>query len=319
MTMIKSGLSRYLVLAAAAAVFTGCGSLEGSGPLARTTVDSDTATASSAPRTAGRSPTPPLPGHSRPPVPPGSGTVSGTSGPSGSAPSGDPEAYRLWGLDRPLDRPPPAPAAKPQLAPEEPTGEGLPPVIRRVPTTDRVVFLTIDDGIEKDPRFVEEARDLGLPFTGFLTDNVIGDHYDYFDQLQRLGNPMENHTLTHPSLAGLDYDTQRQEICGQQENVRTHLGRQPRLFRPPYGEYDETTLRAAADCGAQTVVLWRAEMEPRGLVYRSGGSLQPGDIVLAHFRGPEQLEGKSMTDMITSLVRTIQEQGFTVARLEDYV
>ncbi|MEU8822210.1 polysaccharide deacetylase family protein [Streptomyces sp. NPDC048636] len=341
--VIKNGFSRCLVLAAAAVVLAGCGSLEGPGPLARTTVEGDPATASSAPRTAGRSSTasPPEgrspqpsapPEHSRPPVPPapdasGPSDDSGPSGDSGApgpsrtrpARAGDPEAYRMWGLDRPLDQPPPPPATKPPLAPEEPPVEGLPSVIRRVQTTDRVVFLTIDDGIEKDPRFVEQARDLGLPFTGFLTDNVIGDHYDYFDQLQRLGNPMENHTLTHPSLAGLDYDGQRQEICGQQENLRDRLGRQPRLFRPPYGEYDETTLRAAADCGAETVVLWRAEMEPGGLVYRSGGGLQPGDIVLAHFRGPEQLEGKSMTDMITSLVRAIQEQGFTVARLEDYV
>ncbi|MBL1099368.1 polysaccharide deacetylase family protein [Streptomyces coffeae] len=308
--MIKNGFSRYLVLAAAAAVFTGCGSLDG--PLARTAEDAGQATASSTSPSAERSP-------SARPVPPGSQGASGAPSLPPAAPAGIPGAYHRWGLDRPLDKPPPAPAAKPLLAPVEPSGEGLPPVIRRVRTNDRVVFLTIDDGIEKDPRFVEQARDLGLPFTGFLTDNVIGDHYDYFDELQRLGNSMGNHTLTHPSLAGRDYDSQRQEICGQQENLRNHLGRQPRLFRPPYGAYDDTTLRAAADCGAQTVVLWRAEMEPGGLAYRSGGSLQPGDIVLAHFRGPEQLEGKSMTDMITELVRSIQEQGFTVARLEDYV
>ncbi len=344
--MIKNGFSRCLALTTAAVVLTGCGSLEGPGPLARTTVDTATSAESSAPRTAGRSPTAPpppaarspessaAPGHSPPPVSPGAEGASGhpaapspapggsgAPGPSraGSAPAGDPEAYRRWGLDRPLDRPPPPPSAKPPLAPEEPSEEGLPPVIRRVRTTDRVVFLTVDDGIEKDPGFVEQARDLGLPFTGFLTDNVIGDRYDYFDELQRLGNPMENHTLTHPSLAGLDYDTQRQEICGQRDNLRDRLGREPRLFRPPYGAYDGTTLRAAADCGARTVVLWRAEMEPGGMAYRSGGALQPGDIVLAHFRGPEQLGGASMTDMITSMVRAIQEQGFTVARLEDYV
>ncbi|AGP55758.1 hypothetical protein M271_21075 [Streptomyces rapamycinicus NRRL 5491] len=182
-----------------------------------------------------------------------------------------------------------------------------------------MVFVTIDDGIEKDPRFVEQARELGLPFTGFLTDNVIGTHYDYFDQLRLLGNPMENHTLTHPSLAGMAYDDQVREICGQRDILWHRFGQQPKLFRPPFGEYDDTTLRAASFCGVRTVVLWRAEMETHGLAYRSGDHLLPGDIVLAHFRGPEQLEGQSMTEWITGLVRAIQAQGFTIGRLEDYV
>ncbi|MET7900257.1 polysaccharide deacetylase family protein [Streptomyces sp. NPDC005355] len=257
-----------------------------------------------------------MPGSAPPPDsdPPGSAPPSVRS-----APMGDPDAYRRWGLDRPLEVPPPPPAGKPLLGPPGPQRAAVPPLVRRVPTNDRVVFVTIDDGIEKDPRFVKQARDLGLPFTAFLTDNVIGDQYGYFDQLRRLGNPMENHTLTHPSLAGMNYDDQVREICGQQDILRNRFGRQPRLFRPPYGEYDETTLHAAASCGIQTVVLWRAEMETHGLAYRSGGELRPGDIILAHFRGPEQLEGQSMTDMITSLVRAIQAQGFTIGRLEDYV
>ncbi|GAA3633438.1 hypothetical protein GCM10022420_002680 [Streptomyces iranensis] len=241
------------------------------------------------------------------------------AGPPGTAPAGASDAYRRWGLDRPLARPPAPPDVKPALGRSGPQQWGLPPIVRRVPTDQRVVFVTIDDGIEKDPRFVEQARELGLPFTGFLTDDVIGTHYDYFDQLRRLGNPMENHTLTHPSLAGMAYDDQVREICGQRDILWQRFGQQPKLFRPPFGEYDDTTLRAASFCGVRTVVLWRAEMETHGLAYRSGDHLLPGDIVLAHFRGPEQLEGQSMTEWITGLVRAIQAQGFTIGRLEDYV
>ncbi|WP_257232646.1 polysaccharide deacetylase family protein [Streptomyces sp. Rer75] len=326
--MINAGLSRCLVLAAAAAVLAGCGTLAAPAPLAG----------------AGREAAGPrqTPGAAAPWFASGAPAVSAPSGaPPGeaSAPSSDPAgddakppppsprpapgvapgAYHRWGLDRPLDPPPRPPAVKPPLVPDGDQPPGLPPVIRQVATTDRVVFLTIDDGLEKDPRFIDQVRDLGLPFTEFLTDQAVDGRYDYFGELHRLGGGVGNHTLTHPSLAGQDYGTQVREICGQQENLRNRLGVQPRLFRPPYGEYDETTLRAAADCGLGPVVLWRAEMETQGLVYRSGGRLQPGDIVLAHFRGPEQLDGHTMTDMITALLREIQAQGFTVARLEDYV
>ncbi|OPF80804.1 polysaccharide deacetylase [Streptomyces antioxidans] len=348
--MIKTGFPRCLVFVGAAAVLTACGSLAAAPephtgsrhgapmPPASLTARLDD------PPSVSRSPSGREPGQ-RPPSSTGpegdgygggaggagDGRVQGTppsgdpsasapaAGPPGPAPAGADDAYRRWGLDRPLARPPAPPGAKPALGRSSAQQWGLPPTVRRVPTDQRVVFVTIDDGIEKDPRFVEQARELGLPFTGFLTDNVIGTHYDYFDQLRRLGNPMENHTLTHPSLAGMAYDDQVREICGQRDNLWKNFGQQPRLFRPPYGEYDDATLRAAAFCGVRTVVLWRAEMETHGLAYRSGDHLLPGDIVLAHFRGPEQLEGQSMTEWIAALVRSIQAQGFTIGRLEDYV
>jgi peptidoglycan/xylan/chitin deacetylase (PgdA/CDA1 family) len=268
--MINAGLSRCLVLAATAALLAGCG---GGGPEPRARTGKAAGLARSA------SPSPPSVSRASGTPPPGSGREDGPHPP--------PDGYRRWGLDRPLD-PPPPPAAKPAFAPVWPPLPGLATVIRQVATTDRVVFLTLDDGIEKDPAFIDQARDLGLPFTQFLEDEVIGDHYDYFRALRELGNRIGNHTLTHPSLAGKDYETQLHEICGQQEVLRERLGLDPRLFRPPYGDYDRNTLRAAAECGLNKAVLWRAEMEPEGLVYRSGDRLRPGDIILAHFQGCDQ-------------------------------
>ncbi|MGW5445044.1 polysaccharide deacetylase family protein [Streptomyces asiaticus] len=318
--MIKAGLSRCLVLTAAAAataVLAGCGALGASGPHTRTGKAAGLLpSASAGPHTAS--------GTSGPPSSSGSGhedrePPSGPMPAPGSAPGAFPDAYRRWGLDRPLTPPPRPPRVKPPLAAMWPPVPGLATVIRRVATTDRVVFLTLDDGIEKDPAFIDQARDLGLPFTQFLEDEVIGDHYDYFRRLRELGNRIGNHTLTHPKLAGEDYAFQLHEICGQQDVLHYRLGLEPHLFRPPYGDYDWNTLRAAADCGLGKVVLWRAEMEPDGLVYRSGSGLRPGDIILAHFRGPDMLKGATMTDMITSLLREVQAQGFAVARLEDYI
>ncbi|WP_250853443.1 polysaccharide deacetylase family protein [Streptomyces rhizosphaericus] len=340
--MIKAGLSRCLVFTAAAAataVLAGCGALGASGPHTRTGEAAGLLpSASAGPHTvSGTSGPPPSSsgsGHedgepSSDPTATGSAPPSGPaatgfalpSGPAamGSAPVAFPDAYRRWGLDRPLIPPPRPPRVKPPLAAMWPPVPGLATVIRRVATTDRVVFLTLDDGIEKDPAFIDQARDLGLPFTQFLEDEVIGDHYDYFRRLRELGNRIGNHTLTHPKLAGEDYAFQLHEICGQQDVLHYRLGLEPHLFRPPYGDYDWNTLRAAADCGLGKVVLWRAEMEPDGLVYRSGGGLRPGDIILAHFRGPDMLKGATMTDMITSLLREVQAQGFAVARLEDYI
>jgi peptidoglycan/xylan/chitin deacetylase (PgdA/CDA1 family) len=211
----------------------------------------------------------------------------------------DGRPYRHWGLTAPLPAPPRVPA-RTVAGPR-----GLPPVVRRVPTSDKVVFLTYDDGAEKDPRFVDLVRELRLPVSMFLTDSVVGPGYGHFARLRSVGARIQNHTLDHPALRGLPYAGQRAEICGQQEKLRSRFGIRPRLFRPPYGTYDRTTLRAAADCGLSAVVLWSVsvEGETRGL--------RPGDIV--------SVTSEEATGPTLRLLREIQRRGLTVARLEDYL
>ncbi|MGP3999375.1 polysaccharide deacetylase family protein [Streptomyces sp. 8N706] len=194
------------------------------------------------------------------------------------------------------------------------------PRIDRVPTPDRVVFLTIDDGAAKDPAFAKLMRTLRVPFSMFLTDSMAGDNYGYFARMHQLGNRVQNHTLTHRRLDNLPYAAQRAEICGQQNRLQKVFGERPTLFRPPRGHYDPTTLRAAADCGIRATVLWRANMQPRGLRYEgTDRTLRPGDIILFHFFPKQRLHGAALTDVTEDLLRTITEQGFAVARLEDYV
>ncbi|MGW7168094.1 polysaccharide deacetylase family protein [Streptomyces sp. NPDC054884] len=237
----------------------------------------------------------------------------GRPGPPGPAAAGQPPAYRRWGLTAPLA---PAPARPARSLAGSP-GTSLPPVVDHVPTADRVVFLTYDDGAERDPRFVDMVRELRLPVSMFLTDSVIGPGYGRLARLQSVGASVQNHTLDHPALRGLPYAGQRAEICGQQDKLRARFGQHPRLLRPPYGVYDATTRRAAADCGIAAVVLWRASMGPTGLAYAHGPHrLHPGDVIAV---APDETAAPDLKGRTTRLLRQVQKQGLTVARLEDYL
>ncbi|MER5372507.1 polysaccharide deacetylase family protein [Streptomyces sp. NPDC002553] len=212
---------------------------------------------------------------------------------SAHAPATDEPPYRRWGLPSPL-APAPAPAR-----PKPPPRRALPPVLDRVTTSDRVVFLTYDDGAERDPRFVDMVRELRLPVSVFVTDSVAGPAYAHFARLREVGADLQNHTLDHAALRGLPYAGQRAEICGQQNKLNARFGVRPRLFRPPYGAYDTTTRRAAADCGITAIVLWRTPTGPH--------RLHPGDILA------------TTPDRTPDLLRQIQQQHLTVGKLEDYL
>ncbi|MFD9303848.1 polysaccharide deacetylase family protein [Streptomyces sp. NPDC060048] len=237
---------------------------------------------------------------------------------AGPGTAGD-EAYKKWGLNAPLQYAP-KPTAKPSIPPAKP---GRAQVLDRipVPADDKVVFLTFDDGAEKSPEFLEMAADLKLPIGMFLTDSIAASDYGHFEKLRDngSGSTVNNHTLTHPNLRTLPFEAQKKEICGQQERLEKRFGTKPPRFRPPYGNYNDDTLRAAHECGISQMLLWRVSMQINNFQYAEGSALKPGDIILAHFRGPSELKGTTETEMTTRMLQRIQEQGYRIGRLEDYL
>ncbi|MFF7244868.1 polysaccharide deacetylase family protein [Embleya sp. NPDC008237] len=229
-------------------------------------------------------------------------------------------AARKWGLAAvPIAAPAP-PATRPVLRP----GPGvklygdLPAVVHRVPTEERVVFLTVDDGAEKDPEFARMARELKVPFSAFVSGYLAREDYGYFRRLHEQGVTVNNHTLNHPDLRKLGYAAQQREICRQQDELTREIGSTPRLFRPPYGEFNEDTLYAAQSCGIVAFPIWNQEAFPDRMEYRYDHVFKPGDIILTHFRGPGQWQG-DMTQMLRRVVDTVTSQGFALARLDDYL
>ncbi|MFE0460910.1 polysaccharide deacetylase family protein [Kitasatospora sp. NPDC058965] len=262
--------------------------------------------------TAGQPPVPPTAASDAP----AGGGASAPASPGAAGGAADPAAWAKWNL-KPLPAAPAAPADKPVKL----TKTGTVPVIDHIQTTDKVVFITIDDGAEKDPKFVQMLTDLKIPITMFLTKDIIKNDYGYFKPLQALGNSIQNHTVTHPVMSKLTGDKQKSEICEDQSTLTQEYGTAPFLFRPPFGDgaHTPTLNQSVQQCGPRAIVLWKETMQIHDMQYQGAKTLQPGDIILAHFRGPSELKGETMTQMFGELVSRIQEQGFAVARLDDYI
>ncbi|MFE9704859.1 polysaccharide deacetylase family protein [Streptomyces sp. NPDC005930] len=234
-------------------------------------------------------------------------------------------AAERWKLKKvPLTAPAP-PGKKPEIKAREgfevdgQEEDGLPPVFTTIPTKEKIVFLTIDDGAEKDPAFLRMMSELRIPYTVFLTDEEIEDDYGYFKKMQARGVTLNNHTLSHPYLPALSYEEQKEEICGMQDVMEKHYGKRPVLFRPPFGNYNRDTLRAAKSCGIEYAPIWSEEVYVDHWEYREWDQdLHPGDIVLTHFRGTDDWDG-TMTDMVRRFLNRITADGYAVARLEDYL
>jgi peptidoglycan/xylan/chitin deacetylase (PgdA/CDA1 family) len=199
----------------------------------------------------------------------------------------------------------PKPVAEKQ--PSYPPGP-LAPLVSQIKTTKKVAYITIDDGVVRDPRVLAFEQREHLPITMFLVRWTAKAGKDYWNKMQAAGAIVEDHTITHPSLRGLPYARQQHEICTLLGDYKSWFGKRPLLFRPPDGEYDSATRRAASSCGLKDVVLWTATMS-NGVLAFQHKHLEPGTIILLHFK-------TNLYDELVKLVGILHAQGYTIGRLE---
>ncbi len=194
-----------------------------------------------------------------------------------------------------------------------PHGEGLAAWTSRIPTTQPVAFLTIDDGVVRTPEAIELFRAAHIPVTLFLTTNTIKSDTTYFDRLRSVGAVIEAHTVSHPKLTTLPYAQQKYELCHSTDLLEQWYGRRPVLFRPPYGEKNEDTLRAARECGLTAGFAWTQTVNAGKVRYQTAiHQIRAGDIILMHFRA-------TFADDFIAALQAIKMAGLTPALLEDYV
>ncbi len=232
--------------------------------------------------------------------------------PTGPASPGTPSASAPAGLAQYLavlpkfDAPP---VPEPITVPTGPTA----PIYHRLPVTQKVAFLTMDDGQTQLPEAIPLMAAAHIRFTMFLIAPVAAKNPEFFQKLVSEGGVIEDHTITHPEMKGKSYAFQHHEVCDARTSLEQTFNTHLRLFRPPYGDYDQTTLRVVHDCGLKAAFYWSETVNDGKVFYQTPDHhIAPGDIILMHFR-PAFVQ-----DVIAALT-AIHDAGLTPALLEDYV
>jgi len=189
---------------------------------------------------------------------------------------------------------------------------GLVPVLSKVDTKDPVVFLTIDDGAIRDHRVLELVETYKIPVSLFLNEGPLRADPDYFRRITAFGGSINSHTRTHPLLTRMSAGAQREQICGMKNVIAEYVFVPGHLMRAPFGESNAATQTASSSCGINAVLFWHVALNGGKVQYQQGNALQPGDIILAHFR-------TDLYDNILALSRQAALQGMRIAPIEAYL
>ena len=106
-----------------------------------------------------------------------------------------------------------------------------PKALWRINPTERVVYLTFDDGPipEVTPRVLEILRNYGVKATFFMVGDNVRKYPEVFEMAKSDGHRLGNHTFNH--LGGIKHSTKDYVLNIHKANAYIHSD----LFRPPHG------------------------------------------------------------------------------------
>jgi peptidoglycan/xylan/chitin deacetylase (PgdA/CDA1 family) len=190
------------------------------------------------------------------------------------------------------------------------------PFVRLAGAQHRLVALTFDDGPGPyTDRLVDELQRLGIPGTFFVVGYQLPD---FGPQLQRevdLGLTVGDHTADHRDLALLSARDQRSQIVADANEIGSYGAAYPRLFRPPYGSYDQTT-HAVLARQHMLSILWSVDSEDYrmpgvdAIVRNVADAVRPGSIVLMHDGGGDRSQTIAA---LPRIVGQLRRQGYRFA------
>lgn len=193
-----------------------------------------------------------------------------------------------------------------------PNVQWLGPVITRFASTEKEVWLTVDDGPTADTIEVLDLFDSrSVKATFFLKGMLAEQRPEMVREMLRRGHMVANHSYSHPSGTFWCLPPARIAVQIQRCNdvLRDITGTAPALFRAPVGTKNPAVHPALSRLG-MTLVGWSARAfdtkthDPERVVRRIMPDIDPGAIILLHQGRRASLQ------MLSRVIDEVQRAGY---------
>jgi peptidoglycan/xylan/chitin deacetylase (PgdA/CDA1 family) len=170
------------------------------------------------------------------------------------------------------------------------------PLVQVAGSQHKEVALTFDDGPGPyTPQVLSVLARENVPAT-FFEVGVLQRYFgDSTRQIVGLGDPIGDHTLSHAPMSHLSAADQQAQLLGQTSVIEKYGAPFPRLFRPPYGYWNRTTL-ALLHKYRMLMILWTIDTEDyklpgtASIIHKVVSGARPGAIFLMHDAGGNRSE-----------------------------
>lgn len=154
---------------------------------------------------------------------------------------------------------------------------------------DKKLSLTFDVAWENSN--TQELIDILDEYDARATFFVTGDWCDRYPEDVKLfsdaGHEIQNHSDAHPHVKGMNVNELINDTREASGKIKSLTGKEPTLYRAPYGEYDDSLMTTIQGMG-MTVIQWDVdsldwkEPTPDDIVKKVVGNADSGSIILFH-------------------------------------
>lgn len=126
-----------------------------------------------------------------------------------------------------------------------------------VETEEKKIAISFDAawGNEDTAKILEILKENDVRATFFMTGGWMEKYPDDVKAIYEAGHDLGNHSENHKQMSKLSAAQCKEELQKPHEKIKELTGVEMTLFRPPYGDYNDTVIEAANEVGYH-VIQW---------------------------------------------------------------
>lgn len=199
-------------------------------------------------------------------------------------------------------------------------------IVWEVPTKEKVIALTFDDGPDKNetPQLLDLLKQYGVHATFFVIGKRAAAYPDIVKREVSEGHEVANHTYNHPYFnRKLTMRTFSSELSRAHDEIFKATGLETHYFRPPGGYYNEKMVELAKKQG-YLIIMWSWDQDTQDwrrpgvkkIVNKVLNNAKGGEIVLFH----DHVMGGSQTiDALKQILPELKQRGFTFLTVSELI
>ena len=189
-----------------------------------------------------------------------------------------------------------------------------------VETEEKKVAISFDAawGDSYTDGILETLDKYNVKSTFFLVGFWVDRYPEMVKKIDAKGHDIGNHSSTHPHMSKLSSEQIAEELNKTGEKIYNLTGKKPYLFRPPFGDYNNTLIKTAKECEYYTIqwdvdsLDWK-ELGVEPVVDRVTRNVKNGSIVLFHNNA------KYILEFLPLVIEKLQKEGYEIVPISEII
>ncbi|MBQ3571376.1 MAG: polysaccharide deacetylase family protein [Clostridia bacterium] len=192
--------------------------------------------------------------------------------------------------------------------------------IYSVEREDKLIAISFDCawGNEYTQKLLDEMQNYGIKATFFAVSFWVEKYPDEVKKIIQAGHELGTHSKTHSHMSKQTAKEINEELIYSSNAIKEITGEEVKLFRAPFGEYNNTLLECAESLGLYTIqwdvdsLDWK-DLSAQEISMRVISRVKSGSIILCHNNGLHTAESLPL------IFATLQSKGYKFVKISDLI